>query len=439
LTSIGEQAARLKWVQGLSWSEVYERFPDESQAKIRSAARRWRKSSLTNNEERVILEHVGANQLEGVADSRRMKTLDDLICECQVDLDIWDVERFKLNKWESAMKLSDDSVHVEPLYQVSATFIKKRPDELFPVIKPVRFDFEELEWPEKSIVPKQFVRTLVIADPHFGFVKDGNKLVAFHDRRVLDVILSVARIAKPDRIDIIGDLMDLAEWSNRYITGPMFYQMTQPALIEAAWWLSILKMETGADLYVYEGNHEKRMQDAIIKHLPAAYGLKGVFRQHPALSIPNLLGLDELGAKWISGYPADEGWPCDWLMFSHGNVARKGTGKTIKAVLENMEVSRVIGHIHRMELGARTLHYRDEQRPIYGFCPGCACKIDGTVPAKNPRNDWQNGCGIIDVTEHLLQVKPVFIDGGQALFGGRVIQATDRLNDLRAFAPEWNW
>jgi hypothetical protein len=58
----------------------------------------------------------------------RIKTLEELVRQCDIDLSIWEVERFICNKWEMAAKVGDGkdaAIKVTPLFQVKA-FLKKR-------------------------------------------------------------------------------------------------------------------------------------------------------------------------------------------------------------------------------------------------------------------------------------------------------------------------
>jgi hypothetical protein len=54
----------------------------------------------------------------------RIKTLEELIEYCEVDTDVWEVERFVVNKWEVGAK-TEVGIHVEPLFQVKA-WLRKR-------------------------------------------------------------------------------------------------------------------------------------------------------------------------------------------------------------------------------------------------------------------------------------------------------------------------
>lgn len=59
------------------------------------------------------------------APSVRIVTLDQLLATCSVDLDVWEVERYVVNKWEVGAKGPDDLIVVEPLYQVKAWLRRK--------------------------------------------------------------------------------------------------------------------------------------------------------------------------------------------------------------------------------------------------------------------------------------------------------------------------
>lgn len=54
--------------------------------------------------------------------SERIRTLDDLLAACAVDLNVWTVERFVVNKWETAAASNDGAggMKVQELFQVKA-------------------------------------------------------------------------------------------------------------------------------------------------------------------------------------------------------------------------------------------------------------------------------------------------------------------------------
>jgi hypothetical protein len=58
--------------------------------------------------------------------SSRIKTLEDLVAHAEIDLSIWDIERWVANKWEVGAKNDDGQIVVEPLFQVKAWLKAKK-------------------------------------------------------------------------------------------------------------------------------------------------------------------------------------------------------------------------------------------------------------------------------------------------------------------------
>src|SRR5581483_6691075 len=55
----------------------------------------------------------------------RIHTLEQLLDYCKVDLSVWQVDKFIVNKWEIGAKNEGEDLVVEPLFQVKA-FLKRR-------------------------------------------------------------------------------------------------------------------------------------------------------------------------------------------------------------------------------------------------------------------------------------------------------------------------
>lgn len=80
----------------------------------------------------------------------RISTLDQLLKYCKVDLEVWEVERFIVNKWEMGYTTGNQenkTASVEPLFQVKAT-LKKRTD-----IINARQEIEALKEEAKKYAP----------------------------------------------------------------------------------------------------------------------------------------------------------------------------------------------------------------------------------------------------------------------------------------------
>lgn len=69
-----------------------------------------------------ISQTVSNNKIE--LSGKRVKSLDDLIATCEIDLKVWEVERYVANKWEMGSNV-DGVIVTEPLFQIKA-FLKKR-------------------------------------------------------------------------------------------------------------------------------------------------------------------------------------------------------------------------------------------------------------------------------------------------------------------------
>lgn len=98
-------------------------------------------------------------------------TLDELLAYCEVDLSVWQVERFLCNKWEGFSKDSDGRITVTPLYQVKAHL--KRHMKVDP-----KKEIEELKqlskegFAQKPLIvkksPKGLMLELALFDLHAG-------------------------------------------------------------------------------------------------------------------------------------------------------------------------------------------------------------------------------------------------------------------------------
>jgi len=391
----------------------------------------------------------------------RIISLEQLIEVCKIDLNKWIIYRHQVNKWEVGAKAdrkslvfdngvltgkieSDGGLTVEPLFQVKAWMVPREPEAVRPALQPieVKTPFVAPELPEN----KEFVRSLVFADPHFGFLRSltDAKLDPMHDRRVLDIACQLAERYKPDRIDILGDILDLADWTDKFVRSPEFYWTTQPALLETHWWLSRLRqIVPNAVITIHQGNHDNRMTSAILKHIPAAYNLKAAdeykVEMPSAFSVGGLLGLDGLGIRWIDDYPNDLDWLSSNLYFYHGDIVRKGSGSTARALAEENQVTVMCGHVHRQEKVTRTLWFREGPRPITAACVPCSCRIDGTVPAQSKRQNWNNGLEIVEyMKDGPYNIGDVGIVDGRTLFNGKLFIGHDQVDELRRAFSEWN-
>jgi len=385
-------------------------------------------------------EFAGAgNYADASSTGDQIGTLAQLIEACDVDLDVWRVRDWSVKAWDGYAKkeraditwrggaidegyVKKLGIETKTLYSVHASFIRRELVAVQPTIQPIvcPVTFEPPAGPGDA----DLVRTLVLADPHFWFRQWRGVQQPIHDTRALDIALQIADEAQPDRVDVLGDLLDMTDWTSKFVRSPEYCGQTQAALRAAYEWLyQIRSLLPDAEIRLYEGNHEARMRDALLTHLPVAYGLKAVDELDlpPALSLPKLLALHQLQIEWVGDYPDELGWLNDVIRLSHGDQTSSVPGGTARNMISESTVTHIFGHIHRREWVSQTLHTRHGQRVIEGFCPGCLCHVDGRVPASKGELNWQQGLAVVDyepVGTHKAIV-PIAIEQGAALWNGR--------------------
>jgi len=161
---------------------------------------------------RGILDHDERSEVAGdkwaiSLPKTRIHTLEELVAYCEVDLSIWEVERFICNKWEVGTRPAQDGdpAVVTPLYQVKA-FLRKKIN-----IVDAKHEIDELRVRALSINPIQprvsKVNTsgnlleIGLPDHHFGQLAWGEETGGGnYDVKIAQTIFSRAFYALLDRV-----------------------------------------------------------------------------------------------------------------------------------------------------------------------------------------------------------------------------------------------
>lgn len=391
----------------------------------------------------------------------RICTLADLIEYCKIDLDVWEIERHVINKWEMGRRhewknidyedgkatghVEDTGeVFVEPLFQIKVWLVRRVPVEVKPVIKPAQMQIMRLAFKPQSKEIDGYKKALLLSDVHFGFSRNmrTGAFDPFHDRRALDVCLQIAEDEQPDRIILMGDFLDLAEWSDKYLRSPDMYWTTQPAVFEFAWWLGQIRQSCPVTQIDYiEGNHENRMTRSMLTHLVAAYDLRADTQMEApaAMSVENLLGLERMDVRYHGDYPNNTIWLNEFTRVIHGEVVRKGSGDTVKAVIRETTDNTYLGHIHRREKATKQVRTRDESRSARVVCPGCLCRIDGMVPGSGNQANWQQGAAMVYYNETDCRDQLIEIEDGTGVFNGIFYRAREEGEIVPELARDTGW
>lgn len=433
---------------------LYERYQRGEEVKVKgmkpgTLKRRLREwASQGSAREQIKVDERDPNHVEISAnvDSNRITTVEQLLTYCKIDTNVWAIERAIVNKWESGRKHEEKNLVFDEgkitgsirdygdtnpgqLIQIKVWLVRKKPVAVKPTIQPVIFNFKAHTPSHKAALGDVDV-SLVIPDIHFGFGyadRYRRRLSTFHDREALGIVLKIAASYSFKNIIFLGDNLDFADGSDKFIRSPEFRYLTQPALIECAWWLSKFRQyNPHSTMYYLEGNHEKRLIHSIINNMDWAYNLRGAFTgDTPVLSVPFLLGLDNLNIQWVGEYPDGEVWIDNNTRAIHGSTT--GAPGSVASKIVKDEVDNVIfGHIHRVEVASKTIYSKQGAKEIFAISPGFLGKLDGSVPGRTARQAWQQGFLVAYSHRSTSSFVPVSIHEGTAIFDGKLWESNER-------------
>jgi predicted phosphodiesterase len=377
----------------------------------------WYKSTMSPHEIRQKLDNVDINNVDLIISEHDRaylhKVLDDTIQKANIDPS--SVKGFKVTSGshQGYIKNTEGEIeYTQPLERKGITFIAEARD--FKPDWPIVSRVESIKAPKVNISKSKFKTCVILPDLQ----------IPYHDEQAISVALQIVSDVKPDTVVLLGDSLDLPEWS-RFEQRPEFARSTQAAINTLHQLLATLRTTLpNAEIVVLAGNHEKRLEAKILNNAVASYGLKRADQldHWPVMSVPYLTAMDSLNVKYLDGYPANKFWINQRLQVRHGHLVRS-SGSTAKAVSDDERVSTIFGHVHRIEMQYKTVNVYEGARTNFAFTPGCLCKIDGSVPSTKSGYDtdgtslvnyenWQQGIAVVNyqVGDAPFSLEPVFIN-----------------------------
>lgn len=385
-------------------------------------------SGVSDKPEPVDRNEVSMTETEGgvelLSKGSTISNLEQLVAAAGIDLSKWVVLEWGANTWESFYRVGEKHRKVQ-MWQVKARLVPS----VLSSVKPVGSSKPVSLCPIPTYTDKPLV-AVVVPDTQHGFRWNDTRtrLIPMHDRRAIDAVVQLIARVKPDLIVHLGDGPDFAEWSIKYSRGPDLLETTQPAIEELHFDLRRMRKAAPKARFIYlEGNHCYRIRSALIERLPVALSAKAVGDSREALHLARLLGFDGLGIEYVGPYGSagDDWYWEDRVRFVHDGGVRGKGGQTVAAHVAKSEVTTVFGHIHRVEMAARTVHRRGATRTIYAASAGCLCRIDGSVPGATARPDWQQGCAVVYLTDRTESVQLVPIHEGSLVWNGAEVVGQD--------------
>lgn len=248
-------------------------------------------------------------------------------------------------------------------------------------------------------------RAVIIGDSHIPF-EDPGSIACFE---------AVLKASKPDYLVHLGDLLDASELSNKYPHDPLRPGSFQEDLDKARQKLhQWAQLAPGAQRVLVEGNHEDRLTKAIWSLKDASRELAKIDLFRRSFTWPKLLGLDEIGWRWIPyrEQPARDVLPK--LLVKHGERVSPWAGFTAKREWMAYGRSGISGHTHRATVWAHS----DDNGVARWIEAGCTCRYD--IPWARD-TDWQQCVTVIDWSADLklMTVEQALIRNGRTLWRGR--------------------
>lgn len=275
--------------------------------------------------------------------------------------------------------------------------------------------------PPPAWVPGTKQTWVVLSDQH----------APHHDPALHAIACQVLEELRPDGVLLLGDLMDLSGSISRHPNLP-----GTPSLqdnLDAAYSLLCDYRTAAGDearFVLLEGNHDKRIWSYVSNQASVLEGVSIAGGGAPALSVPHLLRLDELGVEFLGvddmpggGYPLAT-WEVipERLVAIHGNRARKGAGNSALSTARDRGHGVIHGHTHRLAVSAFTLYGTDgTPRPFHAVEAGTMASVKGGMRyAPQESADWQAGFVVMTIWE----------DGAHsfepAMFAGDCLTLRDR-------------
>jgi hypothetical protein len=411
---------RLKDLLSLSIEELQEKYPGRSRQNVISSKRYW-----SIKMEQYPSGDKSPEELEKLA-----KAFSDAgLPFTPEDLSQADRAGFHVGYIRNA---DGEIEYTKPLPHVDFGSRNKRglPVNLEPVVPAV------IKMNRARIPRRDHKVIFVISDAQVGYRRINDSLVPIHDEAAISAALKLANDLRPDYVVDCGDTVDLAELTRFQQKDNHFQATLQPSLQRTHDMFAEFTAATpGAERHSVDSNHTARLGKYILSNAFELFNVTAPGDKYPALSIPGLLKLDQIGWEFHGGYGLAEYEYAPDLAFIHGTDSVSQGSTAAKLGKKNWDRNIVQGHAHRME----TQYHTDRHGQMFGaFVVGALCRRDGYVPSYwssvdqfnqpvRKNENWQNAIMVIrDYGEGRYQFDHVPIWDGQVFYNGKSYKGDER-------------
>ena len=215
-------------------------------------------------------------------------------------------------------------------------------------------------------------KTLVLSDIH----------MPFHDQQALEIALKYGRDRKVDNILLNGDLADCHQLS-RFSKRPTVARFQGERDTVVMFLHTLREMFTDARIVWKMGNHEERLEDYILSHCLALFGLQN-------LSYSEIFQVDTMGIELVGDKQLIHLGP---LTAIHAHELPRGMASPVNPArgFFTRTLDNVIGSHHH-----QTSHHVEKtvnDRMVATWSTGCLCDLH---PRYMPLNKWNLGFAVVE-------------------------------------------
>jgi predicted phosphodiesterase len=228
--------------------------------------------------------------------------------------------------------------------------------------------------------------------------------VPYHDKETLDLVIKFGKSLKPDKLFILGDYMDMYSIS-KFDRNPERVTNLQQEFTSGKETLYRIIDEIEPMKVIFtEGNHEDRLRKFIWNN-PVLHG---------CIDIKDKLGINEFNIEYYE-YGKNYVYK-DKLIYTHGNKINKYSAYTAKNMLDDLGLSVITGHTHKMGT-----HYRtDYSGAKVAAENGCLCQTDLALDwFRKEVIDWQKGITVIKWVEDRFNIHQICIPKDKFIIYGK--------------------
>ena len=108
-------------------------------------------------------------------------------------------------------------------------------------------------------------------------------------------------------------------------------------------------------------------------------------------------------------------------------VIKHGEFTNLAKELQITTVSVIMGHLHRPETIAKTLHTRKGKKTVTVSCVPALCQNSGIVPGMTSRPIWSTGFTYVETNKLTNQsnIHHIITEEGKCIFNGKLYEGVD--------------